>query len=311
MLLRLKDKLNEVSDVKNAAFEESPLTRQIRILENKLDKIMIKYNEAQSIRKTYEQIVKRLKEERIGYDNQLAAIERSLKGKEHDYVELLLLSHDATHAKELALSELRKYEHKKAAVRKLREKYIMEKKKQLLEKNELLLKQDQQDKMKDTKDFDDMNDGKSQDHLSNHYEKAQQEQQKIKNETLDFAEGFRKLFEATGTSHVNEIITKYVTQDETVENLSNLTQTYKDRIEKLANERNRLKDELDVIKFEKADIQTRKQIDEIEVTTNDISTKCERTKVKYQRLAKMIVDARAGIEHLHRDLEFFKVSALY
>lgn len=46
--------------------------------------------------------MKRLKEERVGYDNQLAAIERSLKGKEHDFEELLLLAHDATHAKELA-----------------------------------------------------------------------------------------------------------------------------------------------------------------------------------------------------------------
>ncbi|CAN0538363.1 unnamed protein product, partial [Ectocarpus sp. 8 AP-2014] len=41
--------------------EDSPLTRKIRMLENRLDKAMIKYNEAQSIRKTYEQIVKRLK----------------------------------------------------------------------------------------------------------------------------------------------------------------------------------------------------------------------------------------------------------
>lgn len=95
------------------AVEESPLMRQIRILENRLDKVMIKFNEAQSIRKTYEQIVKRLKEERVGYDNQLAAIERSLKGKEHDFEELLLLAHDATHAKELAAAELKKYEHKK------------------------------------------------------------------------------------------------------------------------------------------------------------------------------------------------------
>ena len=47
--------------------------REIRILENRLDKVMIKYNEAQSIRKTYEQIVKRLKEERVGLEklNQL------------------------------------------------------------------------------------------------------------------------------------------------------------------------------------------------------------------------------------------------
>ena len=42
--------------------EESQNMRTIRILENRLDKVMIKYNEAQSIRKTYEQIVKRLKE---------------------------------------------------------------------------------------------------------------------------------------------------------------------------------------------------------------------------------------------------------
>ena len=41
--------------------------RQIRTLENRLDKAMIKYNEAQSIRKTYDQIVKRLKEERVNF----------------------------------------------------------------------------------------------------------------------------------------------------------------------------------------------------------------------------------------------------
>ena len=79
--------------------EASPEMRHIRVLENRLDKVMIKYNEAQSIRKTYEAIVKRLKDERIGFDNQLAAIERTLKAKERDYEELLLLSHDAYHAK--------------------------------------------------------------------------------------------------------------------------------------------------------------------------------------------------------------------
>lgn len=58
--------------------------RTIRVMENRLDKAMIKYNEAMSIKKTYELIVKRLKEERIGYDTQLNSIEMSLKGKEED-----------------------------------------------------------------------------------------------------------------------------------------------------------------------------------------------------------------------------------
>ena len=78
--------------------ENTPTTRHIRNLENRLDKAMIKFNEAQSIRKTYDQIVKRLKEERVGFDNQLAALERTLAAKDHDYQELKLLSSDAAHA---------------------------------------------------------------------------------------------------------------------------------------------------------------------------------------------------------------------
>ena len=43
--------------------------RTIRIMENRLDKAMIKYNEAMSIKKSYDLILKRLKDERVGYDN--------------------------------------------------------------------------------------------------------------------------------------------------------------------------------------------------------------------------------------------------
>jgi hypothetical protein len=81
-------------DSQRPHMEDNEYTRRIRALENKLDKAMIKYNEAQSIRKTYEQIVRRLKEERVGFDNQLAAIERTLGAKQRDYEELLLLAGD-------------------------------------------------------------------------------------------------------------------------------------------------------------------------------------------------------------------------
>ena len=307
VLLNLKDKLNEVSDVKNAAFEESPLTRQIRILENKLDKIMIKYNEAHSIRKTYEQIVKRLKEERIGYDNQQAAIERSLKGKEHDYVELLLLSHDAIHAKELAQSELKKYEHKKAAVRKLRDKYIEEKRRQLEARGELMEKHEKKELDQIQNDYNDKDMGKTQDMPNFQYEMAQNEQNNIKEEILDYEEGFRKLYEITGVNDVNEIIQKYITQDETTKSLKDLETQYNEKIEIQTNQRNQLKSELNFLKFEKAQAQTRKQIDEIETNVNVQSIKCERYKLKYERLSKILVNAKAGIEHLNDKLEFFKL----
>jgi len=110
-------------------------------------------NEAMSIRKTYEAIVKRLKEERIGFDNQLAAIERTLKAKERDYEELLLLSHDAYHAKEMAQAELHRFEQGVMEERNQRDKEVQEKKvlvqqrvemNQRLEHRERMLKKQQE-----------------------------------------------------------------------------------------------------------------------------------------------------------------------
>ena len=103
MLAKMREELKVVGvECEPLLTEESYLTRKIRLLENRLDKSLIKYNEACAIRKTYDQIVKRLKEERVSFDNQLAAIERTLKAKDHDYEELKRMSHDANHAKEVA-----------------------------------------------------------------------------------------------------------------------------------------------------------------------------------------------------------------
>ena len=42
---------------------------------------MIKFNEAISIKKTYEIILKRLREEKISYDKQLGNMEKTIKSK--------------------------------------------------------------------------------------------------------------------------------------------------------------------------------------------------------------------------------------
>merc|ERR1719506_1473369 len=128
--------------------EENPLTRGIRALENRLDKAVIKYNEAQSIRKTYEQITKRLKDERITFDNQLAAIEKTLKAKEHDYEELLLMAHDANHAKEAARAELARFEQAVAEERRQREKELNERRGQARARQEMMTRAENREKMR-------------------------------------------------------------------------------------------------------------------------------------------------------------------
>merc|ERR1719424_644517 len=203
-------KLNELKmDSALPTTERSPEMRQIRVLENRLDKAMIKYNEAMSIRKTYEAIVKRLKEERIGFDNQLAAIERTLKAKERDYEELLLLSHDAYHAKEMAQAELHRFEQGVMEERNQRDKEVQEKKvlvqqrvemNQRLEQRERMLKQ-QQDldrageiALKTTSAMAELAAGISS-------TQAEEERHRLH----DYEEAFRRIKEATGVSDVNEV----------------------------------------------------------------------------------------------------------
>eukprot|EP01017_Pseudomicrothorax_dubius_P041294 TRINITY_DN6586_c0_g1_i1.p1 TRINITY_DN6586_c0_g1~~TRINITY_DN6586_c0_g1_i1.p1 ORF type:complete len:541 (+),score=197.99 TRINITY_DN6586_c0_g1_i1:32-1654(+) len=311
-LLTLQEKLNEVSETLYATQEDTPLTRQIRLLENRLDKVMIKYNEALSIRKTYETIVKRLKEERVGYDNQLAAIEKSLKGKEHDFEELLLLAHDANHAKEMALTELRKYESKKEAVKDLRRTYIDEKKKALESREEMVNRLESRERVDSDRKAGDRESGgmrdpdttgrqKSYDHPS-HYDTSENRRR-----LGDYEEAFRRIYEATGVSDVNEIIQKFTTQDETSKALADLKQEYVDKIEELTRERNETKSKLEELKYAGSENLTRKQLDEIEKNVTTANNKCERAKAKYERISNVLVNVKAGIEHLCEKLEFFRL----
>jgi len=73
--------------------------KNVRILENRLDKAIIKLNEATSIQKTYGVILSKLKEESLMFDKQLANIEEQVRTKGIEFDEMLLLSHDANHAK--------------------------------------------------------------------------------------------------------------------------------------------------------------------------------------------------------------------
>eukprot|EP00362_Geleiidae_sp_MMETSP1317_P001183 CAMPEP_0201282310 /NCGR_PEP_ID=MMETSP1317-20130820/5290_1 /ASSEMBLY_ACC=CAM_ASM_000770 /TAXON_ID=187299 /ORGANISM="Undescribed Undescribed, Strain Undescribed" /LENGTH=179 /DNA_ID=CAMNT_0047594571 /DNA_START=457 /DNA_END=996 /DNA_ORIENTATION=- len=179
---------------------------------------MIKYNEAQSICKTYESIVKRLKDERVGYDNQLVAIERSLKGKEHDFEELLLLSHDANHAKEVAEANLRRFEAQITVERMMRDKEVQEKKLAVQQRMEVTQKLEARAKKEKEE-----REGKQREELIKMTQQmAEAQQNRIeeeKHKILDYEEAFRRIKEATGVSDVNEVIQKFSTQEDTLNNL--------------------------------------------------------------------------------------------
>lgn len=270
------------------------------MLENKLDKAMIKYNEAQSIRKTYEMIVKRLKDERVGYDNQLAAIEQSLKGKEHDFEELLLLSYDAKHAWEVAQAELRKFESQLQAKRELREKEIAEQQKAVKQRVESRAKIEE--KSKENQDYKleekkkEQEDARLKDMNEKINDQETKEKEKAKLEKYD--NSLRMMKDVTGASDINEIIQRCVTQKEILESLKAEREELQKKILALDDEKRELKKKLEQVKFEGVESVTRKQITELENNVADAQARYEKNKDKLERIVKKVIDSKAGIEHL-------------
>lgn len=306
----MQDKIKEIStDQKGSIMnEDAPLMRQIRILENRLDKAMIKYNEAQSIKKTYEQIVKQLKQERVAYDNQLAAIERSLRGKEHDFEELLLLSHDANHAKETAEAELCRFEAQVTVERMTREKNVEEKKDEVNRRLEATKRLEMADKRKGKDELEPksflarISSGIASTAFAD--QRSKEEKQKIK----DYEDAFRRIKEATGVHDVNEIIQKFSTQEETLLNLENLRREHQLKLEQLNETKAELKRKVEGLKYQnKGEVESRKQLEELEEALAKVMKKYEKSKGKYQRTMDIIQDTKAGIEHIAEMLESVKL----
>ena len=285
--------------------EDTPLTRKIRQLENRLDKAMIKYNEAQSIRKTYEQIVKRLKEERVGFDNQLAAIERTLKAKEQDYDELQVLAGDAAHARENALAELEKT---KAEFEQEQQKFEREKREKLnvlraRAHNRELTKRQQEMKHKLKQSAENANKSSEDDEEAVSGALLQESmEQKAKIERYE--EALRRIKEVTGVSDVNEVIQKIVSQEDQQQSLEELTKENARKIEKMNNEVAALKEKVDTLKFSTSGggIGARKMVDGYEEQLTLATQRLERAKDKYERSARILINVKAGVDHLEDKL---------
>jgi hypothetical protein len=214
---------------------------------------MIKYNEAQSIRSTYAHIVKRLKEERISFNNQLTALERTLKAKKRDHDEILLLSGDAGHAREIAQHELQQarsaYEDKRARrsgemrerqqVVRIRRQMLDKQERRDVKKKELL--EQQAEKLK----RDAANDRLQPYSILHDKERVEEQERKLGM----YETAFRKIQETTGVSGVDDIIEKIQGQTIATTNLQTLTKQNRLHVKHLNKEKEDLSKAVEERKF--------------------------------------------------------------
>eukprot|EP01062_Namystynia_karyoxenos_P011332 TRINITY_DN14053_c0_g1_i1.p1 TRINITY_DN14053_c0_g1~~TRINITY_DN14053_c0_g1_i1.p1 ORF type:complete len:556 (+),score=264.10 TRINITY_DN14053_c0_g1_i1:87-1670(+) len=311
--LRRKDielcraRLRDIEKVRPDVLDLDPgLARQIRMLENRLDKSMIKFNEAQAIRKTYEQIVKRLREERIGFDNQLAAIERTLKAKDHDYQELLNMSHDANHANAISKAELGQFRAAYEEDRRQKDQELSERKAMVQKRIDQTQKLEKKEKALKAKEAEAAAPKQEEEKPKTAVaEPAPEEQEKLR----EYEEYFLQIKEATGVQDgdVGVVIEKFISQEDTHRNLAEMKEVAEKKIEGLNQEKANLRAQLDEIKYSgSAQLGSRRIVDEFEAHLADARHQCEKNRAKYERAARVLINVKAGIEHLADKLQDFK-----
>jgi hypothetical protein len=74
---------------------------------------------------------------------------------------------------------------------------------------------------------------------------------KVQEEIVDFENGLKKLFEITGVNDVNEVIQKFITQDETENSLRLTRENYTKRLDELVSVKSKLRESIEDLKFDK------------------------------------------------------------
>jgi hypothetical protein len=316
-LTKRNDELRDLERDGQRASADNPLARQIRVLENKLEKATMKCNEAAAFRKTYDHIINRLKDEKRHFDVQLQQSMTTLKAKEADLAELIQMSTDAHRAKETAKAELARLEQTIAEERKIRQKELAERRKLVQAKIEVNQRMEQRERKRRELQLEaagELNMDGEQNLIKNYVSQgfysasAEHELQMQKDKVTTYEEAFRRIKEATGIEDINEVIEKFLTQDETAANLTQLTKEAQSRIEALNEEKGLAKAKVEEMRYSgPGSFGSRRIVDEYDAKLAEANSKCDKNRKRFDKMAKLLVNAKAGIQHLADRLEPVKL----
>lgn len=329
---KLCAKLNKLKgdaalEEKRPSPEDIELSRQIRKLENRLDKALMQYNEAQGICSTYEHIVKRLKAERVEFDNQLTALERTLESKHRDFEELNLLCGDASHARDVAQHTLHKAKWSFDENKQRRSREVRERQQHIKVRKQIIKKQERAEEEKRRQqlgtaasggeDGYDSNDDEGEGDMSvtsnrwgssdgrqttSQQEKIVDQEQKLS----VYENAFRKIKDATGVGNVKEMIHKVVGQEPTTKNLVSLSAQHQSRMEDLSRLQKMLLSDVQKVKcslsVSSSAAMRMKPLDELQDALYARSSRLERAKSQLDRLELAMVSTKTGVEHLREKL---------
>ena len=288
----------------NAARENQMMVhKQIRILENRLDKALVKFNEALAHNKSLRENIDNLRRERVVFDNIYRKLERELHEKKKKMANIIELSNQAYEARDQAQMEI-------AAIQQADAKETQEYDEQM---QALGRKIEEDKKRKDMllrENASGANGAMSMDDEANLKKKVTKGVWSIAKDKANVAasmdkvqsyeEAFNKIKAATGISDIQELVNTFIANEDQNFSLFNYVNEQNNEIEKLEEQMQNLHEEERKYAQESGEDvnQHKKLLNELAQRLKSTEVSAERFEMKYQDALKTINSLKIGIQSI-------------
>ncbi|XP_028829712.1 coiled-coil domain-containing protein 151 isoform X2 [Denticeps clupeoides] len=278
--------------------------KNLRILENRLEKVNMKYQAAENITRGYLKIKAHMQEESLTFQPQLDSLETEIMKKKRELQELQVTNSEAQKSMEMAKAELQREEELVYQERRERERTLNHLKKQVEEHKaqaERVERRAQRAAMQ-------------QDELSSEAPHSavafeEEEEQQLPISLSD--EPFQRIKEATGLINPQEIVEWYVSQENTQKQLESLKVENEKTLQQLKEELEQLQGQLQDMKYSKEEKAASRQ-KELEECRQHLQVELQRrdaAKEHVDSLGRTLITVQAGVEHLSDKLEHIQLPA--
>merc|ERR1719262_1193053 len=310
--MQVRVDLGAMGGIEAESLHSMAVAKQIRILEDRLNAGLQKFNVAIAANKKLRDEIDTLRRERAVFDDIYKKLENELQQKKKEMANIIEQANAAYEARDSAQAQM-------AALKQQADKEHAEFEKEWTELGRLIendkkmkefmrqrhrqqdaeqrgdLSADQEEKMKKKVTASAWGIAKDKATINSHIEKIQ-----------SYEEAFAKIQAATGISDVDELVQNFIDGEDQNFTVFNFTTGQNDEIEKLEQQINDYKTEWEQLRSaggKGEDAQSKQKVmASLEEKWNNLDKKAEHYELKYQQTIKTVTSVRAGVQSIFNRL---------
>ena len=286
------------------------IQKQIRILENRLEKALVKFNDAIATNKDLRHNIDDLRRERVVFENVYRKMERELQDRKRNMAEIIELSNQSYEQRDSFQMEVAAIEQANRKEQEEFEEQMNELDRMLNTELKLPDGNDNNNSLRSSRGGSNINSSFKRDQDSKDTAKYSKNIEKgdvlaSMERVQNFEEAFNKIKSATGISDIEELVRNFIKNEDHNFSLFNYVNEQNNEIEKLEEQIQILREEERKFTTESGeDVHQHKQIlRELENKLSSSESMAEKYEIRAQDLQRSVESLKRGIQSIYEKLD--------